>query len=188
MKAKLYIPYVDYDSENGFVANIQMNEEEYVKYLTDGYMQSKFAIDSLMNGNHNFNQNNTHNKTYDNNNKYKYYEANISLLDINSQEENIDNLIKYFQTKEMFINQLYFDNIETLEDVEEDFKFWYKESKSINDSTKLNEDMKLLSLPTKEFKISMGNNSNAILKECKLLDRFSPKRYAILVKEIIFTQ
>lgn len=179
MKAKLYIPYNDCDLVNDFQANINFTEEEYVNYVNNAYKQSKLVMDGLSKVN-----------TYEDMNfkkqRYKFYEADITLLDINTEDENIDNLIKYFQTGEMFIVQLYFDNIEQMEEIDEEMRFWYRESEKINTSIKLSQDIKLKSLPTKNLKINFGDNSTAVLDECRLIERYSCKRYAILVQKITF--
>lgn len=171
MKATLYVPYIDYDVENGFSSNIELSGQNYIDFLNNNLENPYIQYEQLK-------------KSKENN--YSYHTASITLLDINSQDETIDNLLKYYQTGEMFINQFYFDNIEQLEDIYDDFKIWSRESYEINNSQKLTDDMKIASLPTKEFKISFGENSNAILTNCKLVERFTNRRYAVLVEKIIF--
>ena len=187
MRCKIYIPFQNYDAETGFNTNITFTEEEYVNYITSEYNRNKLTFDDMNNFSMGaMNQNNTVPSWMKKKEKVSYIEGDASLLDIDNNEETIDNLLGYFKSGEMFIEQFFFDENPKLEDIYDEFKIWFRESEQINRSSKLTDDENLRFLPKKEFKVSFGEKSNAILHDCRLMERFSSRRYAVLVDKIEF--
>lgn len=188
MRAKLYIPYIDLNPENGFTTNVTFNsEQDYINYMNKEYSKSKLTYDDLNNfdvGSKNYNHQDA--KWLQKKEKYNYMDIDISLLDINNEEENIDNLLKYFRTGEMCIEQFFMDNTPKLEDIYDEFKAWMRETEQINNTPKLTDEQKMRLVPKKDFKLAFGENSYAIFHNCSFAERFSVRRYAVIVEKIEF--
>lgn len=192
MQCKFYIPYSDYDAMTGFDAGIEMSEEEYTNYLNNYYQQNKLSMSEIMGGGRGMSP--QANMQYEETVKKnilahtKYYEVSANLLDMNGKEQKIDDLIKYYQKNEMFINRVIFNDSISNSDAYSEFRTWAIDSKRILDSNRLDENTKLLSLTPVDFKVSFGKDSNALLNSCKMLEMYTPNSFAILIKQIVFVK
>ena len=182
MNAKIYIPYIDYDPETGFTTDMNLSGEDYVNYLNKEYSSDRIFFNS------NGIQYNGYGKKENikQRRNYNFYEINANIYSIDGEDETIDNLLDHFKTREVFAIQIDFKNLYSNEDAYYEINTWYKESFMINSSDKITDDIKLKYLPTKDLKISFNKNSNAIIKNCKVLDKYDKTIYVILVDEIIF--
>lgn len=195
MEGILYVPYVDYNSNDTFDYKNQAYDENYMDYLRKEYVKYKFTIDSITQASlvddrvsmlgslaNNKKENNfSNNKIH-----YSYYQSPVKLLDIYNYPESFDKLLYYFRTKEMFPLIIEFSDIQSISELESDFKMWYRETNKVNNARGLSEVDKIKYLPEKDLKISFGPNSNAVLEKCKLLDMYSVNTYAVSVNKIIF--
>lgn len=182
MNAKVYIPYIDYDPETGFTTDMNLSGEDYVNYLNKEYASDRFFLSS--NG---MQYNGYGKKEHINQRKdYKFYELSAKIYSINGDDETIDNLLNYYKTHEVFAIQIDFKNLYSNEDAFYEMNTWFKESYAINSSDRITDDIKIKYLPIKDLKLSFGENSSAIIKNCKLLDRYDKTIYVLLVDEIIF--
>lgn len=198
LTGKIYIPYMDYDPEHGFDADLGFTtRQQYVDYLMADYQRNKLSIVS---NNGRFSCSNPYINAMSPSERLhyekklrqtierhtKYYEVPMEIRDMNGNEQAIDNLIRFYQTKEMFIARISFNRSIQLEEAYMEFRTWLSDSMKIMKSNRLDMEMKLNSLTPIDFKVSFGNDSNAILYESKLLEAYSMTSYSVLVKNIIF--
>lgn len=191
MVATLFVPYSNGDCINGFqYERGTITQKEYVRIMETEYDKYRDSIDETVRTS--FSKNMSINPFQKQNNKYKqqtfyYNECRCNVLDIKGINCEIDELIRYYQTKEEFIIILDVKNLTSNPDVESDLKQWVSDSNKINNSYRLTEEEKIFNLPKKDFKLKFTNEgSTAILKECKLLEYQGFGKFAILVKNIIF--
>lgn len=182
MRATAYIPYVDYNPETGFIAQKQLGEREYMETLMSGFDNNTRLLfgDGV---------------SYDPYEKYigkrkdlkfSYFKCNVMVCNQNSEDENIDKLIAFHRSRKMFFEQLYFSSVDKIEDFQEEMKLWTIDSYKIIHAKKLSEGEKVNALPSKDIKLDFGNNSFAIMHNCKIMEKITPKRYAFMVQEIEF--
>lgn len=192
MKSKLYMPYVDYDSDGFFDYNDEEYSKNYISLLYSEYNKYKDTIDDItrksLNGKvsmlgSRYNSNNAKKEFKTN---YKYYEIETDLFDINEDSNIIDYLIENFQKQTMFPLLLKFNNLYNNQDFESELKLWIRNTVKINNSKNIDEVEKFKILPSKDLKIITDRNSKAILEECKILDIFSIDEIAITVNKIKF--
>lgn len=193
MKATLYVPYSNGDCVNGFQSDRgEIPAQQYAKLVVDEHYKFRDGIDSTVRARYSQNMSiNTFEKIK---NKYKqqtfyYNDCPCHVYNIEEQDATIDELIRYFQTKEQFILILALQNMKENPDLETDMKMWTRESMKITRAPQLTEEEKILNLPKKDFKIKfIDAKSCAILKECKLLEMRGQHVYAIVVNNIIFVR
>lgn len=193
MNATLYVPYSNGDCVNGFqYEKGTISKQEYVRIMETEYEKYRDSIDETVRSS--FSRNMSINPFQKQDNKYKqqtYYfnECLCNVLDIKGEDCTIDELIKYYQTKEEFVIILCVKNLTSNPDVESDMKQWVRDSNKINSSYKLTEEEKIFNLPKKDFKLKFTKEgSTAILRECKLFEYVGFGKFAILVKNIIFVR
>lgn len=191
MKAVLHIPYSYGDPNEGFQYNDRdISLKEYTQMVLEDYNEHKDGILSTfaMSFGDNMARNNFTKEKY----KYKqqdYYfdDTEVNLYDKNKNDIKIDELISYFQTEKPFIIIINMYKIGQNEDLETDIKNWAGESIKINKSNKLTKIEKLKGLSKKDLKITFTNEkSNAILKNCKMIDYINNRTFAFLVEKIEF--
>lgn len=200
MKCTLFIPYVYADPVNDFEhSGDELSDKKYIQILTKEYNEYKNDINNAVYSSY-LPQYQAFGRGLVSNNhrrihhiykqiSYQYAQCECTLKQMNGEEETIDNLIRYFQTSEQFILIIQLMGANFDSDAETEFKMWIQESEHINTSNRLTEKEKLINLPKKDFKIAFSEaKSTAVLKECKLLEAYGKKRYAILIKEIIFVK
>lgn len=199
MKATLYYPVVMYD-DSRFDYNGKLEGQEYADYLYSSFNQTNAALsrlqgrdmrirnDSLyalrsMNGNSN-------NKTKRVNDIYTYLPVEVIIRDSEGDDEKIDNIISYYQSEEPFVIIVKFPNKvgELDEDIDSDLKFWARDTRKINSHPTLHPDAKFMALPTRDIRVVFGENSYAVLENCKILEKYGSWEYAILVQKITFTK
>lgn len=182
MNAKIYIPYIDYDPKNGFKADLDLSGEDYVNYLNKEYSSDRIFFNGgeIQYNGYGKKENIKQQKDY------SFYEVNVNVYNIKGEDETIDELLKHFKNREVFATQIDFKNLYNNEDAYYEMNTWFKESYMINSSDKITDEIKLKYLPTKDFKLSFSKDSNAIIRNCKLLDRYDKTMYVLLVDEIIF--
>lgn len=184
MEAKIYIPYIDYDPETGFTANIDLHGEDYVNYLNKEYSSDRIFFE---NGNITYNGYDKK-ESFKQRDNYNFYTLNCKIYSVNGEDETIDNLLNYFKTGEAFAIQIDFKDLLKNEDAYYEINTWYKESYMINSSDKITDDIKIKYLPSKDFKLSFNKDSNAIIRNCKLIDKYDKTVCLLLVDEIIFVK
>lgn len=198
MKCTLYVPYSIGDPQKGFQYNDKtFTDRKYIQILTEEYNSYKDAI-SMMVDNSYYRARNVFGNSLSANNfkkihreytkqNYEYNSCECKLYTMNGTDENIDNLIRYFQTGEQFIVIMEMAGLSKNPDLETEFKMWVKESMHIEHSNRLSDEEKIFNLPKKDMKITFDEaKSSAILKECKIMEAYSGKSYAILVNKIVF--
>lgn len=196
MEGILYVPYVDYNSNDSFDYMDKAYDENYVDFLQKEYIKHKFTIDTIaeesLHGKASMINSLSSDKKYKDNQVkqtyYSYYQSPVKLLDIYGLPESFDKLLYYFRSKEMFPLVIEFSDIQSIPELESDFKMWVMETNKVNNAKGLTEVEKIKYLPVKDLKVSFGPNSNAVLETCKLLDVFSVNSYAISVNKIIFVR
>lgn len=191
MNATLFVPYSNGDCINGFqYEKGTISKQEYVRIMETEYEKYRDAIDETVRTS--FSRNMSINPFEKQDNKYKqqtyyYNDCQCKVFDIKGVDCNIDELIKYYQTREEFVLILQITNLVSSPDVESDMKQWVRDSNKINNTYKLTEEEKLFNLPKKDFKLKFNKEgSTGILRECKLLEYMGFGKFGILVKHIDF--
>lgn len=189
MKATLLIPYIPI-KENFDAPYI--SPEDYIKMLEDEQRKTSALIKNSNIGGSRIRYNSSNNmvNNYHVEKPVNYYEFPVTIFDINGQPENTNNLIRYYQTKEMFIMiiDMGIENtgINNYDDIMSDIKFWVRNSLKIQNDKDIDPDSKLRLLPEKTFRLLINKNATAELENCRLVEEQSNMKLAMIVKTITF--
>ena len=112
------------------------------------------------------------------------YAFNASLSDMNGNDEIMDNLIKYANNEQQFIEIISYDINEINIDADQELREWIMDSFNINTNTKLITDSKLIMLPSKTLKAKIGDKQ-AELIDCKIVKHYTNSKFALLINKII---
>lgn len=190
MTTNILIPILEYNNK---FDSPDIDSNQYIKMLNDNYYESYHDIDNYMtngikNNTFHYRYNNISNYN-DNKNIYNYISILCQINDINNKDISKDTFYQYKNTGEMFVLILNFIDNNIDEDVESELILWIKDSININTNNLINDDDKIFYLPKKNLKINI-NDSELLLKDCKILDNYGNINkgifnFAILVEKII---
>ena len=196
MRAVLYVPYSNGDARNGFKYEGEISQKEYANAMVDYYEKHKDGIDTVFRNKglgRNISVNPFRKERVKYNQQTFYYQpVEAKVFDIENRDESIDELIEFYKTGEQFIVILALLNMSSADEsgeLESDIRAWTSESIKINRSKKMSEDEKIKSLSKKSLKLKFKDSkSNAILKNCKIVDVYSRNKFAVLVEKIEFVK
>lgn len=163
----------------------EISEDEYVKMLQD-------ASESIL-GHDGFTKKQTLDRKYgfyDVTEMEQYYQKPETeeipfkgrIFQTNGDDFTLEAIKYYWNSNSPFILFLEVDEIES-PIAEDEFNIWVTNSDYINNDETLNEYLILTSLKSKHFKVKLGN-LYFTLKHCKMVDKISGNKYAILVNNM----
>ncbi len=188
MEAILKIPYYYSDPACDFDSDREMTLQEYTKKMVDTYMKYNPIIQRNIHRLYNNLSNNNEEKERNTYRQMKmYYSDTKSFVnDMDNQPLNIDTLIEYYQSGEMFIVDLQLPLYDKDDDLEPEIKAWIRETIKINCSN-LSPEEKLQAYSERDLRLEFPNSkSTAILRKSKMIDIVNNHTFAFLVDEIIF--
>jgi hypothetical protein len=188
MRSTLQIPYLPI--KNSFDAD-DITPDDYIKMLEEEHRKTSAMIkgSGLCSTNIIFKPHNNAQQRVYADDVFEYYNISANIFDINGNNETIDNLIRYYQTGEMFIMIIDIDdneNHDNYDDIVSDIRFWVNNSLKIHNDADIDQDSKLNLLPEKTFRLLINRNATAELEGCKLIEEQSKLRLAMIVKKITF--
>lgn len=109
------------------------------------------------------------------------------IRDMDNREMDIDTLINYYKTGEMFIIDLQLPIYEKNEELEPEIKAWKRETRKINLAPDLTDEQRIAGYTKRDLKLKFKDStSSALLKNTKMVDIVNNHTFAFLVEEIIF--
>ena len=198
MKSVLYVPYSNGDCVNGFSYDKNITEKEYSKMMIDEYNTYSSNINEIVKTRYSKNMSINPFIKQDNHYKqqtYSYNDCNCIIYNINNEDSKISELLHYSKTKEEFVLILKlnkpsvsnYNELNNYADLETEIKMWMKESSHITNSNRLSDEEKIFNLPKKDFKVNLIDDKvNAVFKDCKLIEIYNNKHFAMIVKNVYF--
>ncbi len=194
MDITLSVPYSFGDPKDGFqYSGREIGRDEYAKMMVSAYDKYKTGTDDVIYNNRlgtNIAKSNVR-KEFVKVKPLKYYFQDMpaKLFGPKKREMTIDELIHYYQTGEPFvvvINMFRLGDKENC-DIESEIKSWARECVKVNSCTKFSTEEKLTYLSKKDLKVKFNEaKSNAVLKDCKMIEYINNRTFAFLVDEIVF--
>lgn len=199
MLTKIYIPVIDTESgEYKYEGNL--SREAYESMVLDNFLatnneMNRFAY-NLAHGISNIDDRrvnrNSGNQGTGPEIKYDFYEAEAFIQ--NSKREDVDSdFFKEHSSKgDMFLLLINVNPNSIDGDSESELRFWIGDSLKIHKDPTLDDKTRLETLPKRSLKIKIDDSDEklGILKNCKILQDFSDKKYpfkfAIIVEKIIY--
>lgn len=200
MEATLLVPYSYSDPEHDFdcgdeIIAIQKEKwkksmDEYNRKMVDTYQKYKPMINRNMGRiGQNIainNEGEKENNTYKQQNVYMT-ETLAFVRNMYNKDIDIDTLIDYYKTGEMFIIDLQLPVYEKNDELESEIKAWKRETMKINMAPDLTDEQRIMGYTKRDLKLQFKDSkSSALLKNAKLVDIVNNHTFAFLVEEIIF--
>lgn len=196
MKCTLFLPYTQYSDSSFACDDNYYSEESYTDALNKSLEESKNAV--MMLNNSNYDKKNTINfsvvQNYmknENKSSEKEYlsSCEVKLFNENGIPENIEALINYNLSNDVFILLVNFDFNTIEEEFEEDFKEWVETTRKISYYGS-DDDWIFSNLPKRTFKFKclnkFGGDTFGEFVNCKILQTINGSKYAILVEKLNF--
>jgi len=199
MEVTLYLPYYDYNDDAFTASDNYYGEGEYASAVSDEYYKNKDIVEQygidIKNGRtglfsgqdgqiYKFGQ-----KMSQSDDKVSYSSCKATLYNEDGDDETVDGLITSFARQESFIEMVEF-NLDTVEEeFETEMNMWSKEHTKINSyinkagevwvaSKEPKRNMKML------FKNSAGEDTYALLEDCKIMDNSERDNWILYVNKI----
>lgn len=175
----------------------ELTESAYSKMMVDTYNRYKDGVyDMFINDKLGTNiaayETSKENNTYTQQ-KYYYDESKVDIFNGAEREMTIDELIRYYQTREPFVIIInMYGMVRDPEDggdpeLETSMKGWSSESLKIIRCPKFSPVEKIQYQSKKSLKLKFDNaKSSAILQNCKMIDVKNKTTFVFLVEKIIF--
>lgn len=200
MEATLLVPYSYSDPDHDFDCGeeiIAIQKEKWHKSMTD---YNKRMVDTYQKYKPIINRNMSrlgqnlaiNNEGAKEKNVYKqqgvYMTETLTFVrDMYNKEIDIDTLINYYKTGEMFIIDLQLPIYEKNEELEPEIKAWKRETMKINLAPELTDEQRITGYTKRDLKLQFKDStSSALLKNTKMVDVVNNHTFAFLVEEIIF--
>lgn len=191
MNATLLVPYNYSDPEFDFDYGREVSFKEYNEKMIETYRKYRPIIDrNIHRLGSNIAINNEGQKERTNYRQQNTYmsETKAIVCDMNNHRISIDELIKYFQTGEMFIIDLQLPIYDQNEELEPEINSWILETLKINGCPDLDDEDRIRGYTKRDLKLVFeGSNSSAILRNTKLVDVVNNHTFAFLVEQIKFS-
>lgn len=191
MNATLLVPYSYSDPEHDFDYGREVSFKEYNERMIETYRKYRPIIDrNIRRLGSNIAINNEGQKERTNYRQQNVYmsETKAIVCDMNNHRISIDELIRYFQTGEMFIIDLQLPIYDQNEELEPEINSWILETLKINKCPDLDDEDRIRGYTKRDLKLVFeGSNSSAILRNTKLVDVVNNHTFAFLVEQIKFS-
>lgn len=191
MNATLLVPYSYSDPEHDFDYGREVSFKEYNERMIETYRKYRPMIDrNIRRLGSNIAINNEGQKERTNYRQQNVYmsETKAIVCDMNNHRISIDELIRYFQTGEMFIIDLQLPIYDQNEELEPEINSWILETLKINKCPDLDDEDRIRGYTKRDLKLVFeGSNSSAILRNTKLVDVVNNHTFAFLVEQIKFS-
>jgi hypothetical protein len=199
MEVTLYLPYYDYNDDAFNASDSYYDEGEYANAMADDFNKTKDVVYNsvldMQNGQrgvfsgtdgqtYKFGQ-----KTSQNEDKVSYSSCKATLYDEDGEDDTVDGIITKFAQQQSFMEMVEF-NLDTVEEeFESELSVWGREHDKINAYRLQAGDEWVASKEPKSnlkmaFKNNAGEDTYALLENCKIMDDSERDNWILYVERI----
>lgn len=187
----LLVPYSNGDAVKGFKYDGgDITEQQYSRLMVDTYNKYKNGVWDTYIERAGMNMAiNNYEKEVVHYAQQQYYfdETKVDIFNAAGGEITIDELIRYYQSRNPFILIVDMYKMNENADLETDMKSWLRECVKIKNNPHFSDAEKIQYSSKKNLKIKFDDaKSQAILQNCKMMDYKNGHKFVFIVEKIIF--
>lgn len=189
MDFKLIIPVIDTEQGKFEYKGRELTREEYGNMEYEQFRKTNSQVsrfvDNMTHGISNFNG---RMRNVDNTEHpdiiFKNEEVEVQVRDGNKKYISMETLLEHVKTGKMFILLLSILPQTVSADAESELRFWVEDSTKVINDNSLPDDVKLKSLPGRDYAIK-DDEHTVWITNCKLVQKYSNFYFAIIVEKAV---